>query len=201
MVGKKYLLTNWFMSLFLLWWGGDKCPIYITDNDFICEISWWWQATNSNFCRQLKPFITSKYLKFGNDIPGCITSTTQQSLIPLYFSLWLLQMDYGTWSSAFYQYIQCYWLISRLNSIPLCMLGSFTYEILFIWFSSKFSWHGFSYCLYCLAWVVVTDKLLKHIIPSFPCCHIIVLKVWTPTGFDANVNFAKMWNFSFMQDP
>jgi hypothetical protein len=36
-----------------------------------------------------------KYLKFGNDIPGCITSTTQQSLIPLYFSLWLLQLDYG----------------------------------------------------------------------------------------------------------
>ena len=62
-----------------------------------------------------------------------------------------------------------------------------------------------SYGLYCLAWVVVTDKLLKHIIPSFPCCHIIVLKVWTPTGLDAKhawyVNFAKMWNFSFMQDP
>jgi hypothetical protein len=39
----------------------------------------------------LEPFITSKYLTFGNDISGCITSTTQQSLIPLYFSLWLLQ--------------------------------------------------------------------------------------------------------------
>jgi hypothetical protein len=40
---------------------------------------------------KLKPFITSKYLTFGNDISGCITSTTQQSPIPLYFSLWLLQ--------------------------------------------------------------------------------------------------------------
>ena len=39
----------------------------------------------------LEPFITSKYLTFDNDISGCITSTTQQSLIPLYFSLWLLQ--------------------------------------------------------------------------------------------------------------